>query len=354
MFFSRAERGFSLLELMIGTLIGLIGLTWVTQIYLQNQSAQRTTISEGGVNSGGAYATSILERDLRMAGFGIQQTSALNCPTLTSVTPNITIAPAVITQGAGNLSDSITILSSGNIDRPLPSALTAPMQGGQLVLSSTTGFNAQDIVLIVPQSNGTPCALVQVNAAPSLTQQITLTPNLLSLTGTLPNYQIADSVFSLGPLTTQAWRNPLTLRTYDVDANNAQLRGRDLLVANTLLPIADGIVNLQAEYAFDNGSDNGTISATTYVANDGIVDQYSIITPTTAAQWLQLLGVRFALLVRIGNEEKPNAANQCTTPTTALNYFTNRAFTLPTQPPCYRYRVFETIVPLRNALWRPA
>jgi type IV pilus assembly protein PilW len=120
------------------------------------------------------------------------------------------------------------------------------------------------------------------------------------------------------------------------------------------LPIADGIVNLQAEYAFDNGSNNGTISATTYVANDGIVDQYSSITPTTAAQWLQLLGVRFALLVRIGNEEKPNAANQCTTPTTALNYFTNRAFTLPTQPPCYRYRVFETIVPLRNALWRPA
>jgi type IV pilus assembly protein PilW len=115
--------------------------------------------------------------------------------------------------------------------------------------------------------------------------------------------------------------------------------------------IADYVVDLRAMYAKDNGAGAG-------VAGDGVVDEYSNVAPTTAAEWQQVIGLKVGVLLRNSNYEKPSSGTTCdaTTvqPTWSLGTFLAPAVTnAASQDRCYKYQVFETTIPLRNMIWRP-
>jgi len=90
------------------------------------------------------------------------------------------------------------------------------------------------------------------------------------------------------------------------------------------------------------------------------VDSWNSDTPATSAGWAGVLAVRVGVLSRIGNYEKPGGPN-CDATTaapawsgsgTAADAFNKLDFaTVTSQDRCYRYRVFETTVPLRNMIW---
>jgi len=117
------------------------------------------------------------------------------------------------------------------------------------------------------------------------------------------------------------------------------------------LDVADGIVNLQAQYGFD-ANDDGVVSAA----------EFTDAEPATAAEWGRLRAVRLAILARSGQFERTDV-------TTAAPSWAGGAFTMTnldgsvgTSAPAsgqdadrwqrYRYRVYETVVPLRNMIWR--
>ena len=90
----------------------------------------------------------------------------------------------------------------------------------------------------------------------------------------------------------------------------------------------------------------------------------SVVTPTSGPQWQQVLAIRIAVLARSQNYERPqNPGDPCSATTTAnipkwgdpgsLQDFPT-LLVAGVLPSCYKYRVFETIVPLRNMIWRPA
>jgi type IV pilus assembly protein PilW len=63
------------------------------------------------------------------------------------------------------------------------------------------------------------------------------------------------------------------------------------------------------------------------------------------------------VLARIGVFEKPTSGSNCDATTTARIWsggtFTKLDVTTTTsEDRCYRYRVFETTIPLRNMIWR--
>ena len=78
----------------------------------------------------------------------------------------------------------------------------------------------------------------------------------------------------------------------------------------------------------------------------------------TGAQWLQVLAVRVGMLARIGNYERPSVSGGNCDATTVAPTWSGGNFpavniaTVTSQDRCYRYRVFETTVPLRNMIWR--
>jgi len=81
---SRREAGMSLVELMVGMAIGLIGIVIITHLYLTNEDYKRSTAGAGTAQTNGAIALYTMERDLRMAGYGLNHSGALGCSCATA------------------------------------------------------------------------------------------------------------------------------------------------------------------------------------------------------------------------------------------------------------------------------
>jgi len=116
------------------------------------------------------------------------------------------------------------------------------------------------------------------------------------------------------------------------------------------------IINLKVLYGKDSDS-------------NGVVDTYETSSPATSADWQKVLSVRIALVARSNQYEKDlvtTAAPQwdlggpaATTGVTVTGASTckgsDQCLTLGVSQVAdwqhYRYKVYDTIVPLRNMLW---
>ena len=355
--------GMSLIELMVGMLIGLIGIIIITHLYLTNEEYKRSTTGAGTAQVNGAVGLYIMERDVRMAGFGFNNSAALGCSCVGAgcspvqyyyngtyssppgpgggALPPLTFAPILITQGV-NAPDSLTMLFSNAPERSLPGSLseTMPQPSSEFKVDGTAGFRVNDLMLV---TQGTTCMLTQVSAVQTSSQHLQHNPgpwNPVGGTSLLPAFSQGASLFNLG---TPTWR------TYTV-ANNRLTVSEVLgaLAGGTPLEIVDDIVDLQAQYGRDLNAD-GVVAA----------GEWTTVTPTNGAEWLQVLAVRIGVLARSPNYVKPAPGTDCdaTTvqPTWAGGSFAAKDFaTATSQDRCYRYRVFETTIPLRNMIWRPA
>ena len=96
---------------------------------------------------------------------------------------------------------------------------------------------------------------------------------------------------------------------------------------------------------------------------DGSVDTWDNVTPATPAQWLQVLAVRVAVVARSAQYEKEEvtSTNPLWDVGTAIAIAgtatcgTSKCLSLKvdslTDWKHYRYKVFDTVIPLRNMLW---
>ena len=134
---------------------------------------------------------------------------------------------------------------------------------------------------------------------------------------------------------------------------NNQLSVVASLTSNAQQIVADNIVQLKAQYGHDNGVNNGTVLTGPYAAGDGIVDGYDTLTPATAAAWNQVLTVRIGLVARSAQAEKPSGSGPACDTTTTQPSWSGGSFNLSANAnwTCYRYKVFETVIPLKNILW---
>jgi type IV pilus assembly protein PilW len=358
------QSGLSLVELMVAMVIGLVGILAMTQAYLTSDRFNRATTGEGSAQTGGLIALYQMERDVRMAGYGIASSSALGCGTIDwyydpnysasiqpgSPLPILTLAPVTITTNGTN-PDIVTIMYSTSAERLMPTSITSFVaKSSEVTVDGVYGFNTGDLILLVNSTVPTRCTLGKITQVQAGPQKLQLNPGVSApynppAWGSFPGTYVAgDQMLNLG--------NPV-VRSYSI--NNNRLRVTDALLqaaGAAPLDIVDSIVDLRAQYGKDNGAGGGT-------ANDGRVDEYNNTMPTTAAEWQQVLSIRMGVLARIGVYEKPTTGTNCDATTTARTWsggtFTKLDFaTVTSEDRCYRYRVFETVVPLRNMIWRAA
>lgn len=356
--------GFGLVEVLIAMAIGMLGMLAIMQAFAVNERYKESTIGSTAAQTNGAIALFTIERDVRMAGYGIANTSALGCSTIQyhydgaysnppgggsgAALPTLIMAPVVITQGTGTNPDSITTMSSSNAYRFAPATITStmPHSSAELNLDDVTGFADGDLVIA---TQGASCALMQITQVQTAALKLQHNPggsapfNPAGGTNALPAFTSGAQLFNMG--------NP-QIRTYAVGTNDLTLaEWRLALTSGTAAAtnvIVDEIVDLQAEYGVDDGSNGGT-------ADDGILDGYTTTTPASSAGWTQVLAIRLAVLAR-GGYERPDGGGACTA-TLAANPPTWAAGNLTVPgglPSCYRFRVFETTVPIRNMIWRDA
>lgn len=338
------QSGFSLIELMVGMTIGLIVTVVVSQVFSFFNAQRQITTGTGDAQTNGSIALYSIGREMQMAGYGLMASgddnSPLECITVTPGVEAIASAGMTIAAGMGNLSavtitegavsDVITIRYGDSILGGIPTTITAAPVGQTLEVGSNLNCKDGDFAVI---TRGTSCAVTRL-ANPS---GVTGTQNVhLLASETVPLQAISgdSNISCLGNWSTSA---------YSVNNGSLQRNGQDQI---------SGIVSIQAQYG---------VSTT---ANDNVISQW--VEPNaawassamTTALRNRIKAVRVAVVARNSRKESGVVTNVCDTgvspPTGLCSWAGGPAIDLSSSDADwarYRYRVFETIIPLRNVIW---
>jgi type IV pilus assembly protein PilW len=354
---SRRARGVTLVELLVAMVISLIAITAIFQVFSVFEEQKRTTMGGGEAQTNGALALFTLERELRQSGYGINSTDYLGCNTLawdetTGTAFTLTFTPVQIIQGAAGAPDTLTVLyGNGNL---LPQAvnLIQTMASDTVPYRVANRFGFQEGDVVVVAETGLNCTLAQANVLPGIVgQQDLIQHNSGSYTDPVSGanvptrynkpgglgvaYSFSGRVFNLGA-------RP-SYNIYMVQSGQLGLQQMLSAPSTAVTTIYDGIVQLQAQYGRDT---NG----------DGIIDVFDEFVPATAADWGTILAVRIGVVARSGLYEKTVVSpatiklwnDSAVAPTTV-----GPVWTLTADERRYRYKVFQTVVPIRNMIWKP-
>jgi type IV pilus assembly protein PilW len=358
------QRGFTLIEVLISTVVALFATLAIFQSFAISEGYRRTGTSGGDASFSGAVGTYLLDRDLRMAGYGINTAAYLGCVTAVSDQGppvhafNFTLAPVQIAPGAGQTPDSITIVSSGTNMMPGPINFVAAMAArtDNYTVTSAYGVTKADLLLLAEA--GQTCTLVEAGNTPTLasSNQNTITHGTGGANGRYNPSGGLGPIYSANAVVMDFGTTP-TVSIYRIQNDPTQPNYNSLLadqlVANQLAqPVADNVVQLRAFYGKDTDG-------------DGIVDTWNNTLPATPAAWANVLAVRVALVARSAKPEKPDATSGLCTTTTANPAVTwddgttttlDVSATAPSGPTwqCYRYRAFHVTSSLRNLIWTPS
>ena len=398
----RRGRGFSLVELMVSAVIGLLALVFATRLVVSGEQNKDAAVGGSDSMQNGMLALFSLSGDAADAGWGLNDTMLAGCDTVFSDAngyqlatelrggANITPLAPVVIQSNGAGSDVVSFYSGTSQAGVGSTKLVNNYVIGEstLTVDSRTpyDFNVGDVLVVAPMTPGArPCTMFQLSGF-----GIGVNGNQLQIAsgadfplnpqaGLTTAYPLNVSyVYNLG----SAAR--LHFHTWSVNNGILLLRSTDMPgSARQGSSVIDNVVSLKAQYGFDNRAladydpntpGNGTTRVSTASGmrigvwsstmidadNDGVVGG--------AGDFQRIGSVRLAVVARSKNAEKPGSSGQCAASTALPVVFAGAApatvaaapvtvnVAVPGDPvdwKCYRYRVFETIVPIRNAQWRP-
>ena len=84
-----SQAGFSLVELMVGLVIGLLATLAIMQVFGAFEEQKRSTSGTADAQTNGSVALYNLQRDVRLAGFGLPLFDKNNLSLKCAVTPTI-------------------------------------------------------------------------------------------------------------------------------------------------------------------------------------------------------------------------------------------------------------------------
>lgn len=346
---SRHSRGFSLVELLVGIVIAMLAVVVIMQIFRLSEGMRRSSSGGDDAQTTGAVAMSLLLRDLRQAGQGINSASLLGCSlTLPNARTLGNLGPVLInasTVAAGDTGTDTLLVTYGS-GNGSPEGDLINSQSGTTVfnVATPTAFSLSDYVIATPQTRASPCSLTldKVNVTPSTS--VTVASGASGMAN--------GALFDLG-------RTP---RVAAFRVSNGRLAVCDYLTqdcssssSSNWSEVAEGVVSLRAQYAKDTSS-----------TMDGIVDSdgYNQTTPTAycsgTAGWSRVVAMRLVLVVRNGQKEKEPDTDKGETyatssaPTWSGSSDAAISLTGNSDWKLYRYKTFETTLPLRNISWSGA
>ena len=375
--------GFSLVELMVAVVIGLIGCVVIFQVFSVFEGQKRTATSSGDAQQNGLLALVSLERDGRMAGYGINYPPLLGCSVqgYDSNGPRnftFTLTGVQITEGAAGAPDAVTFVygSSGQLVAPAQVYPNANALGDtSTTLNNVYGFNVGDLVVfgqVVPTGNPQQtCNLRQVSAvsagSSSITHDTTQPHNapgglVQAYTAWNPTSQINGRVYDLGPASPAAGSGDSSPVVGIYTVQNSQLTYQNLISDAAASPVADNIVQMQMQYGYDSNAD-GVVQSTEWINGCANPAQLPIgaagaCVAAASTDWAKVISIRMAVLARSAQPEIPSTGTgtACDTTKTAPTWAGGNidpSVVDPTSWKCYRYQVFETQVPVRNLIWFP-
>ena len=338
------QSGVSLIEMMVGLIIGMLAVLVIYQTFAVSEGVKRQTISAGDAQQTGMLASYLLGVEFGNAGNGIATnlTDLATCPDTADAKTTMRPFSVLITPGADAATpDSFVVNYATPRSLVTPALFTALATAGDTTykIQSPLGFHKDDMAIAVSGTGN--CERVKITDVPAPDGNGIVTLTLAS--PSVKDYPPSGLLINIGP------ENAVQRVLYDVNAG--VLRSTDQVAAGaTAAPIASSIMNLKLQYGIDTDG-NGTVD--TWTAAEGLHAPASVLA-MTAQNLGRIKAVRVGLIVRSDEFDRDSPVFnwtlfQCTAEEAAL-YTCPDALT-GTLPANYRYRVYETIVPLRNSMW---
>jgi type IV pilus assembly protein PilW len=386
--------GFSLVELMVAIVIGMLSMLVVLQVFTTFEEQKR--VSTGGSESleHGAIALNMLAARIGQAGFGMMVPNTLDCLVRGSNEPLLAagadvdyqfrLRPVFITQGANGAPDRVSIIF-GSSPMILGGAALVEDQDGtaaEFKVTDTYGFSPRNKFIVAQPYSGSgvrkDCTLRE---ATEVTQTSPFVIKHVSRFNYTDNKQPEKSKNNKSGGSSVAYNRGAKIYNFGTLAspvfsinNGALLLGSSMAAEADWQLLLDNVVSLQAQYGFDTRAEsarNGTLVVDTFseafLDADGDAANIDSVNGD-ADDWLRLGALRIGLVVRTSQAEMAASRNvaDCTATTNNTITFpwayrdasdTNKAsLTVNIEDGradwrCYRYKAFETVVALRNIKW---
>lgn len=390
----RRARGFSLVELMVSVVIGMLAILFATRIMTDGERNKDAAMGGSDSMQNGMLAMFQISGDAEQAGFGLNDPLIMGCNTVFSDSQGYALAEAerdgetvqplaaAVIEPGGEGPDRLTLYAGGATGGATTLRVTQNYIGGNTISVDRPPwgyFKVGDVIVVAPEQLGADCAMAQVSVDPQTQPPIPAQQFLqFGEVGQRFNRGALDvqydgntaRLFNLGP------GARLAFHTWSVDGGYLRLRATDMAGAGGVdgQAVADNIVTLKAQYGFD------IRESTDFKPGEGtVIGQWSSEMIDAdgdgvsggAGDYGRVVALRIAVVARARNPERPivnvEGEAECTATPVAPTLFAS-AQPEGVEPvevevnlavagdsvgwQCYRYRVFETIVQLRNAGWR--
>jgi type IV pilus assembly protein PilW len=347
------QQGFSLVELMVGMVIGLLATLVITQVFSAYEGQKRSTSGSADAQTNGTIALMNLQSNIQMAGYGLPMpmanldNSSLDCSLIADFDPDSNVATANSTnlfpieiQDGGAASDTVTVRYSTTAAGAVPVVITDPTNatvspgmnvannigcGGERTAADYTNLYTGKFNLALI-TRGSTCGFATITERPQTVSGISKL-RINSVPASLGALAVNDTITCMGD-----WED----YTFDVNSNELRLNGQ---------PIVSEVVKLEAQYGVSATPDSNVVAA--WVDGSG-----ATWAAPSVANRNRIKAVRLAVVLRNGLKEKTQVTTAA--PVAWLDSGTTQVGIDVSALPdwqYYRYRVFSTTVPLRNMLW---
>jgi type IV pilus assembly protein PilW len=378
----REQRGFGLIEVMVGVVIGLIAVLVIYQVYAVAEGFKRNTTAAGEAQQNGLFSTFVLGMEIGNGGAGMAAAAQdlASCPDPGGAMPqrfaqSFRPIPVLITDGgASATSDSFVVnysMATTLANSALFTGNAAP--GATFPVQSPGGFHINDLVVGIsaPTAPGSPCASSRVTAVtvPDANGIVTITQTPLVPAGGIGFFG-SSVLLNMGPC------NRAQKIQYSV--NNGVLYSTPLLdtsgancgqLANPLIgnPLASNILVMKVEYGIDSDLDPKRLLDTWVQASAAPWDPATLL-PAPITTINQIKAVRIGIIVQSDQFDKNLAgftggdyvggdynwvlfdcadANKANCP----GRLTGSVPATVSPAGNWRFRKYETVIPLRNEIW---
>ena len=273
------QRGFSLVELMISLVVGLLIVSGLTVLFVNSSDAGRELDKSVRQIESGRYAMDVMSEDIRLAGFYYEIPPA----TYTFVT----VSPCV---------SSVSASGWDYAALKVPAGLTGSSAAETTALSCLPNKKAGTVALAIRRFDTNTTTVSAVDAASIYVQTSRCDKDSVTLLTTVSTTAAAFTLRDQDCTTIQQVRRYVTRIYYVAECNECGVDTTPTLkrveisgTATTISPLAEGVEEIAFEYGFD-------------INNDGEPDVYRLgLSGTVAAadnDWANVVAVRPYLLTR--------------------------------------------------------
>jgi type IV pilus assembly protein PilW len=381
--------GFSLVEVLVALVIGMLATIVVLQMFTDSESRNRTSSGSADAQSNGLMTLYQMQSNIQRAGFGLNSMSLFNCNVkwkinaADEISKAVTLAPVVINPKdaagalkipAGDANTDVLVVMFGNGNSQPEGNTISATTGSVYTVPTPSMFALGDRVIATPTSaTKDPCVGSDLSidriTATSSTAPGPVTAASPGIAASAPNLPI---LYNLGPgpngpnttpsaamptngptILAYAVRNgSLTVCDFNIDDCS---KDDNKKLASVWVPVASNIVSMRAVYWWDD-------SAAWNVAAP--VDPKT--QPINACEWARVKAINLVLVARSDERDKTVVTTTSKDGATANAPTWSQAAIAPLVGASgavgpdkvadedwkhYRYKTFQAFIPLRNVTW---